>query len=228
MRISLKLDDFISSEYHKETTDFLSGILLSDLHPDIWNFDYITKIPTPLSYYMSSGKKEIFNFVRDGLEIREDVVIDFEDFSVHVPLQYEETHEIPEDTVLPTLGLAVFISARRVWLPRKKELKLRYYEELECYDSAQYCVYVIEKTLLPVNKRDVYKFLKWLRLKKRILFPPDHKKWCRGFWRSGDKLMIIPEDHRHAHSCPRYNIDVSQKLMGEFIDWQKNRYKITK
>ena len=225
MRISLKLDDFINSEYHKETTDFLSGVLISDLYPGIWNFDYLTGIPTPFDYYISAGKKEIINFVRKGLGIKEDLVIDFEDFSVHVPLQYSETHVLKEDEVSP--GLTAFMSVRKVWLPRKKEIKTRYYEELDCFDGGQCCIYVIQKLQLPENKRDLYKFLKWLRLKKLILFPPEHKKWCRNFWRSGDHFKIVSGDMRYS-SCSRYNIEISQKLVNEFLEWQKNRYKITK
>lgn len=224
MRISLKLSDFINSKYHKETTDFFSGVLLSNLRPEFFDYEYVLETPTPFNYRMGAGRKEVLAFVRDGLGITEDVIIDFEDFSVHIPLQ----PEIDEGAQNP--GIIAFISVRRVWLPRKKKIELRYYEELRCYDGKLYCVYVIEKAVLPKNRRDLYKLLKWLRLKKRLLFPPDHARWCRDFWHSADKLTILTNDRGiiEGFESRCFIMGISEGLIGEFLDWQHNRYKITK
>ena len=221
MRISAKLSDFINSKYHKETLDFLCGILLSDLNKEIWNYRQIISISTPLSYLVSRGRTELYNFVRKGLGLEGSVIIDFEDFSIHVVGISSDDPFIP----LPEgETFYVFMSVRRVWLPRKKPITLKYYEELTCYDKRFYCYYSFQKIILPKNRRDIYKFLIWLRLKKRILFPPNGKKWCRDYWHSGNELILLPPDG-YARGV---EIKLEPEIMKEFLDWQNSRYKITK
>jgi hypothetical protein len=220
MRISAKLSDFINSKYHKETLDFLSGILLSDLHKECWDYNIVTNIVTPFSYLVSRGRTELYNFTRKGLGLTGNVIIDFEDFSINVVgIVDQYSSQLPEGETF-----YVFMSVRRVWLPRKKPIVLRYYEELVCHDGKFFCYYKFSKILLPKNRRDVYKFLTWLRLKKQILFPPEKKKWCRGYWHSCDYFKILPTDVY----VRGIEISLDPEIMMEFLNWQNNRYKITK
>ena len=230
MRISLKLSDFINSKYHKETLDFFCGILLSKLRED-----FLTLLKddgndcqslaqgSSFNYLMSKGKNEIYDFVRSGLGLLGNVIIDFEDFSVQVPDQAKD-HIDKNTNEYQCSTTKAYISVKRVWLPRKKPITLRFYEQLICTDRR--CIYKLSHLLLPRNRRDVYKFLTWLRLKKKILLPPG-KKWCRNFWNSGSDLIILPDDYVGGFPDGVCEIKLNPEIMKEFLDWQHNRYKIS-
>lgn len=227
MRTSLKLSEFINSKYHKETLDYLCGINICHLNKEFLDFErtleYVKR--QPFDYLLGIGKNEMYNFIMSKFPLVEDIRVDFEDFSIYIPKEIpvpalQEFESIPKRPI--------FISVKKVWLPRKRSITVRYYEELGFRDTTLGCTYIFKKSILPKNRKDLYKYLAFLRYKKRLLFPPDHKrKWCPGFWTSVGRIKLHEYDSGNYYGRKVY-MNLPKESLNEFLRWQDNRYTITK
>ena len=221
MRVKVKLRDFINSKYHRESTDFLDGILISHIRlkeaREKYGVDKLTIFP----YSIARGKSEVLKFAEFdlGINIHEtELTLEFEDFSIWI------------SGGLSTKGLiTVLCNVKKVWLPRKSELKLTHYESFMIYDKYYGFYYIFPPNLmLPKKKGDLWRFFQFLRFKKLLLLPGwvnIYRANLYGTFRYLSIQWTVFSDIDTFSECCKI-IENARPMVDEFVEWQNNRYKI--
>ena len=255
MRIKASLEDFINSKYHSERRMYITGPPASRVRPDSRRSALCLAVEGSLKQQINliwAGKRELINYFRGALGIqffgsaKDPTIIDFGDFKI-----FAVSSPVGDGTFRYEDNL--FMDANKIWLPRKRELKIKhlpYTYYIEDRYLCEICVFP-GNLMYPGTIQDMTLFAQYLRIHRKLPYQISYsslfsrmklsivKKAFMEEWMG--EINLLTEEmmdsrldgligyhlSREDRDNDRLNIiNIEQKDIDKFVYWSNHRYKV--